>query len=149
MGILLAAVLILSLIEILGRNLGWHPWDMGANQRAVYGFTFYLGLYGAVLASRQGKHISIDVASSYLSPREITRGYSPDVGCCNRLRRTRHLGLHLHHSSDPTRSILGSQSDSGCNKPAVVCRIVERSNMAMANGSRIWINEYTLFGGCF
>ena len=68
-GILLAAVLILSLIEILGRNLGWHPWDMGANQRAVYGFTFYLGLYGAVLASRQGKHISIDVASPYLSPR--------------------------------------------------------------------------------
>jgi len=40
---------------------------MGANQRAVYGFTFYLGLFGAVLASRQGKHIAIDVASPYLS----------------------------------------------------------------------------------
>ena len=64
--LLLAAVLILSLIEILSRNLGWHPWDMGANQRAVYGFTFYLGVFGAVLASRQGKHIAIDVASPYL-----------------------------------------------------------------------------------
>ena len=61
--LLLAAVLILGLIEILGRNLGWHPWDMGANQRTVYRFTFYLGVFGAVLASRQGKHIAIDVAS--------------------------------------------------------------------------------------
>jgi TRAP-type C4-dicarboxylate transport system permease small subunit len=67
--LLLAAVLILSLIEILSRNLGWHPWDMGANQRAVYGFTFYLGVFGAVLASRKGKHIAIDVASPYLAPR--------------------------------------------------------------------------------
>ena len=66
--LLLAAVIVLSLIEILARNLGWHPWDMGANQRAVYGFTFYLGVFGAVLASRQGKHIAIDVASHYLSP---------------------------------------------------------------------------------
>ena len=71
--LLLAAVMGLSLIEILGRNLDWHPWDMGANQRAVYGFTFYLGLFGAVLASRQGKHIAIDVASPYLNPALKTR----------------------------------------------------------------------------
>lgn len=71
--ILLFAVIVLSLIEIISRNLGWHPWDMGANQRAFYGFTFYLGLFGAVLASRQGKHIGIDVASPYLSPLQKNR----------------------------------------------------------------------------
>ena len=65
--LLLAVVIFFSFAEVVNRNFGWHPWDPVAGQKAVYALTFYLGLYGAVLATRHGKHIAIDVVGPHLS----------------------------------------------------------------------------------
>ena len=148
-GLLLAAVLVLSLIEILGRNLGWHPWDMGANQRAVFGFTFYLGLYGAVLASRQGKHISIDVASPYLAPKAKLRigiflTLVAAVAC-----GSGHFNLYFYHGSDSTGPIPRPQSDSRRHQPPVVFRIVEGPYLEMADGACFWVDECAFCRRCF
>ena len=66
--ILLTVVILVSFIEIVSRNTGIHFWDPFAAHKMVYALTFYVGLFGAVLATRKGKHIAIDVASPYLKP---------------------------------------------------------------------------------
>ena len=67
--VLLTVVVLVSVIEIISRNTGVHFWDPFAAHKLVYAFTFYLGLFGAVMATRKGKHIAIDVASPYLNPK--------------------------------------------------------------------------------
>lgn len=71
--VLLAAVIGISFTEILNRNFVWHLWDSAAANKVVYVLTFYVGLFGAVLATRSAKHIRIDAISPYLSPRARTR----------------------------------------------------------------------------
>ena len=148
-GLLLAAVLVLSLIEILGRNLGWHPWDMGANQRAVFGFTFYLGLYGAVLASRQGKHISIDVASPYLAPKAKLRigiflTLVAAVACAG-LATSAYI--FITEVIQPDQYLVPSQIPDATNPRGI--RIVEGPYLEMADGACFWVDECAFCRRCF
>lgn len=65
--VLLAGTIGISFIEILNRNFNWQLWDSAAASKIVYALTFYLGLFGAVVATRHFKHIRIDAVSPYLN----------------------------------------------------------------------------------
>jgi TRAP-type C4-dicarboxylate transport system permease small subunit len=67
--LLLAAVITLSFGEILNRNLELTIWDSAAANRVTFTLTFYLGLFGGVLATRQSRHIAIDAVTPYLGLR--------------------------------------------------------------------------------
>ena len=64
---LLLAVVLLSGAEIVVRNLGIEWIDIVPMQLATYFLSFHLGLFGAGLACRYARHISIDALSPWLS----------------------------------------------------------------------------------
>jgi len=66
---LLALVVLLPLIEIVNRNSGLNLWDGMLATRLSYIFTFYTGLFGGVAATRQVRHISVDLVQPHLPPR--------------------------------------------------------------------------------
>jgi len=67
--LLLFLVLGATFLNILDRNFGLSLWDYAVVEKMVYSLTFYLGLFGGVIAARQAKHISIDAVSHFLKPR--------------------------------------------------------------------------------
>jgi TRAP-type C4-dicarboxylate transport system permease small subunit len=67
---LLLAILFLAVFQSLFRNLisRWvNLGDMTWADVLVRHFTFYLGLCGAAIATREGRHINIDVMGRFLS----------------------------------------------------------------------------------
>jgi TRAP-type C4-dicarboxylate transport system permease small subunit len=67
---LLLAILFLAVFQSLMRNLISHWINLGDTTWAdvlVRHFTFYLGLCGAAVATREGRHINIDVMGRFLS----------------------------------------------------------------------------------
>lgn len=72
LGLLLALVIALSFIEILNRNLDLTLWEAAAANRITFSLVFYVGLFGAVVATRQARHIAIDAVTPYLPPRART-----------------------------------------------------------------------------
>ena len=69
LGVLLTAVIVLSFVEILNRNLDLALWEAAATNRITFSLVFYIGLFGAVVATRQARHIAIDAVTPYLPPR--------------------------------------------------------------------------------
>ena len=65
--VLLLAVVVLSGLEIVVRNLGLELFDIVPAQIATYFLSFHLGLFAAGLACRHARHISIDALSPWLS----------------------------------------------------------------------------------
>lgn len=72
LGALLATVILLSFVEILNRNLGLDLGESAAINRVTFTLVFYVGLFGAVVATRQVRHIAIDAVTPYLPPRVRT-----------------------------------------------------------------------------
>ena len=71
--ILLVTVIGLSLLLILSRNFDFQVGDPSMLNRLVYACTFYLCLFGGVLATRTSRHIKIDAIEPYLPNSWSTR----------------------------------------------------------------------------
>lgn len=72
---LLGTVIALSFVEILNRNFGLDLWESAATNRVTFTLVFYVGLFGAVVATRQARHIAIDAVTPYL-PRRVRTAVS-------------------------------------------------------------------------
>jgi TRAP-type C4-dicarboxylate transport system permease small subunit len=57
-----------TFLNILDRNFSLGLWEYAVVEKMVYSFTFFLGLYGGVVASRRAKHIAIDAVTHFLKP---------------------------------------------------------------------------------
>ncbi len=66
--LLLLSVVGATFLNILNRNFGLGLWEYAVVEKMVYSFTFFLGLYGGVVASRRAKHIAIDAVTHFLKP---------------------------------------------------------------------------------
>jgi len=71
--VLLITVIGLSLLLILSRNFDFQFGDPSILNRLVFVCTFYLCLFGGVLATRTSRHIKIDVIEPYLPSSWSTR----------------------------------------------------------------------------
>ncbi len=67
--LLVLAVVVGGLLLTAGRNLGVTLTDASTLQTAVFGLTFYLCLFGAILATRRASHIAIDIVTPRLPAR--------------------------------------------------------------------------------
>lgn len=65
---LLFAVIGATFCNILDRNFDLGLWEFAVVEKMVYSFTFFLGLAGGIVASRQTKHIAIDALTHFLKP---------------------------------------------------------------------------------
>ena len=81
MALLLAAMISLSVTDIILRNLFDSGFPLG--QQLVRVLVLWLGLLGALYATRYSKHISVDVLTRYLSPRAkaISSGLTSLFAC--------------------------------------------------------------------
>jgi TRAP-type C4-dicarboxylate transport system permease small subunit len=104
LGLLLAVVILLSFVEILNRNFGWQLWDSSATARITYAFTFYVGLFGAVAASRTLQHIRIDAITPYVKPRTRAAldALSAAIGCAACIGLALATHTYLTKIVDPT-----------------------------------------------
>ncbi len=64
--IALLVVIGASALNILFRNLEWGVWNTTIVNQIVYALTFYLGLFGGVIAARRAQHIGVDALSHYM-----------------------------------------------------------------------------------
>lgn len=67
--LLVLIVIGLGLLLTAGRSLGLVLSDAATLQTVMFALTFYLCLFGGVLATRRANHIAIDVVTPYLKPR--------------------------------------------------------------------------------
>ena len=67
--ILLFVVILATFLNILDRNFGLDLWEYAIVEKMVYSFTFFIGLFGGVIASRRAKHIAIDAVTHFLPTR--------------------------------------------------------------------------------
>ena len=69
LSISLLVVIGASALNIMFRNLEWAVWNPTVVNQIVYALTFYLGIFGGVIAARRAQHISVDALSHYMSDR--------------------------------------------------------------------------------
>jgi TRAP-type C4-dicarboxylate transport system permease small subunit len=69
LSIALLVVIGASALNIVFRNLEWAVWNPTVVNQIVYALTFYLGIFGGVIAARRAQHISVDALSHYMSDR--------------------------------------------------------------------------------
>ena len=67
--IALLVVIGASALNIVFRNMEWPVWNPTVVNQIVYALTFYLGIFGGVIAARRAQHISVDALSHYMSHR--------------------------------------------------------------------------------
>ena len=70
--IALLVVIGASALNILFRNLEWAVWNPTIVNQVVYALTFYLGIFGGVIAARRAQHIGVDAVSHYM-PKTLRR----------------------------------------------------------------------------
>ncbi len=69
LSIALLVVIGASALNIVFRNLDWAVWNATVVNQIVYALTFYLGIFGGVIAARRAQHISVDALSHYMPDR--------------------------------------------------------------------------------
>jgi len=68
--IMLLLVISATFINIIDRNFQIGIWEYAVIEKMVYSLTFFIGMYGGVIAARRCKHISVDAVTHFLTLRQ-------------------------------------------------------------------------------
>ena len=72
---LLGMVVLSTFVNILDRNFGLGLWEYAVIEKMIYSSIFFIGVFGAVIASRRVEHIAIDAVAHFL-PQRVRYGLS-------------------------------------------------------------------------